>query len=96
MKRWLTPLLSVFWLVLAPFAAFYGGLFMMIDQSSGRWTLIVAQFIWLLSGLVYLGCGITALVFLYKDKQLDPAFKTALFPIVIVVLQLVSFPFLHR
>ena len=94
MKGSLTPILSVLWLLLAPVALFYGGLFMMISHPSGHWSLLVAQFIWLVSGFIYLGCGITALVFLYKDKQLDSAFKTALFPLVIVVLQLLSFPFL--
>ena len=94
-KRSITRILSVLWLLLAPVALFYGGLVMMIDQSSGHWSLIVGQFIWLVSGLIYLGCGITALVFLYKDKQPDSAFKTALFPLVIVLLQLLSSPFLN-
>ena len=68
---------------------------MMIDGACAHWSLPMAQYIWLFSGGIYLMCGIAALAFQFADKKYDSAFKTALFPIFVVVLQLLSFPFLN-
>jgi hypothetical protein len=93
MKYWVTLILGIFWIILTPIAGFLGMMLLMIDATCAHWSLPVAQFIWRFSGAVYLLCGLFALVF-YKDKKFSLAFKTAIAPIFVVILQLLSYPFL--
>jgi len=87
-------ILSILWLVLTPFAGFWGGLLLMIDTTCAHWSLPAAQEIWALSAVVYLICGVSGLVF-YKNKKYGLAFKTAIVPVFWLILQLLSYPFLH-
>lgn len=94
MKYWMTLILSILWLVLTPFAGFWGMLLLMIDTTCAHWSLSAAQVIWVISAVVYLTCGVSGLDF-YKDKKYDLAFKVAIFPVFYFILQLLSYPFLH-
>ena len=93
MKHWVILILSSIWIVLAPIAGFWGILLGMIDGTCAHWTLMAAQDIWLLAGPVYLICGLMALMF-YKGNKYKSALKTTLSPIIVVILQLLTYPFL--